>query len=303
MIVSRNAAPKPLAIAVVFLAIVLAMYLSSSSPSWTVTDDGVLQYSTPKPEYNLKLLETKEGSQLFEITFKSRDLQIEGLLLKPETSGSRGDGGLPGIVLLPGATVTKEREKGLARHLCSLGFASLTLDQRNLGGIDIQGDLQSFLKGAEPIEHKMVYDALTAAEILRAQPDIDPDRIIYVGESNGGRFAIIACAIDQKARSVIAISTCGYGIDSAIASGNLQNPDTIRFFRSIDPDTYLNKIPPRKLVMIHSRNDTLIPYEQAEVTYAKASQPKDIHLVGCIVHGYCSEMSASLDEELKEIDA
>jgi dienelactone hydrolase len=294
-----------LAVAIVIFAIVVAMHLSSSSQGWQVTGDGLLQYSTPKPECHLKPSEITDECQLFEVAFESKDQQIEGLLLKPKTNNSP-DGekvGLPGIVLLPGATVTKEREQGLARYLCSLGFASLTLDQRNLGGIDIQGDLQSFLDGVEPTEHKMVYDALAAAEILRAQPDIDPDRIIYVGESNGGRFAIIACALDPKALGVIAISTCGYGTGSAISSGKLQDPDMIRFFKSIDPDTYLDRIPPRKFVMIHSRNDTLIPCELAEGTYAKASRPKEMHLVGCTMHGYCSEMSASLEEEMKEMDS
>jgi len=292
-----------LAVGVIIFAIVVAMHLSSTSQGWQVTEDGRLQYSTPKPEYHLRPSEITDDFQLFEVVFESKDQQIEGLLCKPKTNSYRGDEGIPGIVLLPGATVTKEREQGLARYLCSLGFVSLTLDQRNLGGVDIQGDLQRFLKGGEPTEHKMVYDALAAAEILRAQPDIDPGRIIYVGESNGGRFAIIACALDSKARGVIAISTCGYGTGSAISSGKLQDHDMIRFYRSIDPDTYLDKIPPRKLVLIHSLNDTLIPYELAEGTYAKASRPKDMHLVSCTMHGYCAEMSAYLEKELKEMDS
>lgn len=292
-----------LAVAIVIFAIVVAMHLASSGQGWQVTGDGRLQYSIPKPEYHLKPLEIKNDCQLLEVAFESRDQQIEGLLLRPETNSSRGNKSIPGIVLLPGATVTKEREQGLARYLCSLGFASLTLDQRNLGAIDPLGDLQKFLKGIEPTEHKMVYDALAAAEVLRAQPDIDPDRITYIGESNGGRFAIIACALDSKARGVIAISTCGYGTGSAISSGELHDPDVIRFYRSIDPDTYLDKIPPRKLVLIHSLNDTLIPYELAEGTYAKAARPKDMHLVGCTIHGFCAEMSAYLEKELKELDS
>lgn len=301
--ITIRAALQLLAVAIVISAIVVAMHLSSFSRGWQVTDDGLLQYSIPAPEYQLKPLDVTDDFQLFKVVFESKDQQIEGLLRKPETNISRGDRGLPGIVLLPGATVTKEREQGLARYLCNLGYASLALDQRNLGAIDPRGDLQSFLKGIEPAEHKMVYDALAAAEILRAQPDIDPGRIIYIGESNGGRFAIIACALDPKARGVIAISTCGYGTDSAISLGELQDPEAIRFYRSIDPDTYLDKIPPRELAMIHSRNDTIIPYELAERTYAKASRPKDMHLVGCTMHGYCAEMSTSLEKALLDLES
>jgi dienelactone hydrolase len=201
-------------------------------------------------------------------------------------------------VLLPGATVTKEREQGVAKYLCGLGFAIITLDQRNLGATDMQGDLQMFLNGIEPTEHKMVHDALAAAEVLRSQTEIDPNRILYVGESNGGRFAIIACALDPKARGVIAISTSGYGIDAAIASGMLKDPNTIRFYKSIDPETYLSKIPPRKLVMFHSINDPVIPYEYANSTYEKALQPKSFYTVKCHMHGLCTDMDASLEKEL-----
>jgi fermentation-respiration switch protein FrsA (DUF1100 family) len=200
---------------------------------------------------------------------------------------------------LPGATVSKEREQKLAKHLADLGFASITLDQRNLGGVDAQGDLQMFLRGEEPTEHKMVYDALAAAEILRSQPEIDPKRIIYAGESNGGRFAIMACALDLAAKGVLAISTCGYGTDAAITSAGVVDKNMVRFYRSIDPETYLRWIAPRPLVMIHSRNDTIIPYHLAEQTYARGMQPKRLHTVGCKVHGYCPEMNEAIEEELK----
>lgn len=206
--------------------------------------------------------------------------------------------GVPGVVLLPGATVTKEREQGLAEFFSGLGYASIALDQRNLGGVDMQWDLEKFLDGQEPTQHKMVHDALAAAEVLRMQPEIDLSRIVYVGESNGGRFAIIASALDSKARGVVAISTCGYGVEEEIDSLRMGGPDTIKFFRSIDPDTYLSRIPPRRFVMIHSLNDPVIPFDYANRTYEKALEPKDMHTVECATHGCCGEMDPYLEEEL-----
>ncbi len=222
---------------------------------------------------------------------------------QPKKDRKEQNKSIPGIVLLPGATVTKEREQGLAKYLCGLGYAIITLDQRNLGATNTQADLQMFLQGSEPTEHKMVYDALASAEILRSRPEIDPDLIIYAGESNGGRVAIIACALDAKARGVVAISSCGYGTDAAIASGELSDSEMIRFYRSIDPDTYLGKIAPRKLVMIHSLNDTVIPYDYAVQTYAKAFPPKILHPVSCTKHGYCAEMNAFLEKELRHMSS
>ena len=100
---------------------------------------------------------------------------------------------------------------------------------------------------------------------------------------------------------MITISTCGYGIDAAIAAGSLAaEPDMIRFYQSIDPETYLDKIPPRKFVMLHSVNDTVIDYENAEQTFSKASEPKELHTVTCTTHGYCAaEMADALKIELE----
>ncbi|HPM27067.1 MAG TPA: acetylxylan esterase, partial [Methanothrix sp.] len=182
--------------------------LTSLSKDYSVSDAGLLEYRIALPSYNITPGNLEENSSFSEVSFESRGAEIAAILRMPgpEIKKKIKTQNISGIVLLPGATVSKEAEQGLARRLADLGYASITLDQRNLGGIDPQGDLQHFLQGQEPEEHKMVYDALAAAMILRDRPEIDRDRIIYAGESNGGRFAIIACALDKKARGVLAIS-------------------------------------------------------------------------------------------------
>ncbi len=274
---------------------------SSSAGQWTVSDEGILDYVVSMPQYNLSPTEEDGNCTLSTVLFQSRGANVAALLRIPY--GDEKNMSIPGIVLLPGATVSKEQEQKLARHLADLGFASITLDQRNLGGIDPKADLQMFLKGEEPTEHRMVYDALAAGEVLRSRPEIDPRRIIYAGESNGGRFAIMACALDRSARGVLAISTCGYGTDGAIASAGVVDKNQVRFYRSIDPETYLSRIAPRRLVMIHSRNDTIIPYHLAEETYARGMQPKRLHTVSCNVHGYCAQMNEAIKEELNGMAA
>ena len=287
------------------IALLLGWHFFSDSTSavndrdWKVSDGGILEYKVSMPQYNLSPPEDDGNSTLSAVQFQSRDAKIAALLRIPMPDADGKNGSIPGIVLLPGATVSKEREQKLAKHLADLGFASITLDQRNLGAVDPQGDLQMFLRGEEPTEHRMVYDALAAAEILRSRPEIDPKRIIYAGESNGGRFAIMACALDIAARGVLAISTCGYGTDAAIASAGVVDKNMVD---STDPSTLrlsLSGIAPRPLVMIHSRNDTVIPYQLAEQTYARGMQPKRLHTVGCKVHGYCPEMNGAIEEELK----
>ncbi|MBA1343060.1 MAG: hypothetical protein C5S52_05620 [ANME-2 cluster archaeon] len=301
---------RPLTIGIILLIIAVSLILTLSltgcitkqEPVWDVTSDGLLRYRMPAldpdPDPLPEPLEETDNYILYEVVYESRGADIEGLIRIPENRSGKQ---VPGIVLLPGATVTKESEQGLARYLCDIGYASIAIDQRNLGGINMEGDLRMFLNGEEPVQHKMVYDALSAAEVLRNHPEIDPDRILYLGESNGGRFAIIGCALDERARGVVAISTCGYGIDALVASARMTDPDVIRFYRSVDPDTYLNEISPRTFVMIHSLNDPVIPYSSAQQTYIKIGEPKSLHVIKVEGHGYDTSMNPFLEAELAKV--
>ena len=84
----------------------------TTTPEWQVTDEGLVNYPPVEPEYSVKLIETTDNYTLSEVSFTSRDAQIAGLLRKPQNQ----QGNVPGVVLLPGATVSKEGEQGLATY-------------------------------------------------------------------------------------------------------------------------------------------------------------------------------------------
>jgi len=270
--------------------------IPQGNDKWSVNDEGVLSYPVNRGKVDVKVLNSESGPDyiLKTISFTSKDYTVEALLRIP-FSGKK----VPGIVILPGATVTKEGTQTLADIFSEMGYASIGIEQRNRGGVDMRYDYDLWKNGKEPVEYKMVFDALRAVDVLKQEPSIDPEKIAIVGESNGGRFAIIAAAIDAKISGVIGISTSGYDTDSQI--GNIQDENIIRFYRSIDPDTYLKSISPRKFVMLHSLNDTIIPIQLAEKTFEKAAEPKQFYSVTTGTHGYSEGMKGPLEKELKII--
>ncbi|MDP3103371.1 MAG: alpha/beta hydrolase [Candidatus Methanoperedens sp.] len=283
------------AIAVVFFILVAAYFIfPSNSDIWNVSSDGILSYPENRGKVDVALLKTESGSKytLETISFPSKDYTVEGLFRIP-SSGKK----VPGVVILPGATVSKEGTQTLAEILSGMGYASLGIEQRNRGGVDMDYDLKLFSNGREPIEHKMVFDALRAVDVLRQDPRIDAKKIAVIGESNGGRFAIIAAALDRDIRGVIGISTSGYDIESQ--SVNIRNQSILRFYRSIDPDTYLRSIPPRRFVMMHSVNDSIIQIGFAENTFRKAKEPKKFYEVVTGNHGFSGGMKEPLEDEIR----
>ncbi|PAV14521.1 hydrolase [Methanosarcina spelaei] len=270
---------------------------TSSTAPWKVSDAGILSFpEREKPVFTSQEIEdvyAPESSDTLKLlSFESKGEKIKALLRVPANSFSSS-----GLVLLPGAGVSKEAEQGLAAELSKMGYATLTLDQRNLGGINTERDLELFKTSLEPVEYTMVYDALKASDVLAAQPEINPKKLAIMGESNGGRFAILACALNPSLKGVIGISTSGYGteeIDSSLAD----DTEAYRFYRSIDPDTYLSTLPPAKFVLIHSFNDPVISHDLALRTYSLAKEPKAMYNVTEGTHGYTTSMRPYLEKEL-----
>ena len=79
------------------------------------------------------------------------------------------------------------------------------------------------------------------------------------------------------------------------------DPKLMQFFLSIDPDSYIDKISPRKIVMIHSENDKTILLNDAQITFSKATNPKRFIIVNNELcgHGYCEAMNGYIKEELE----
>ncbi|ALK06571.1 MAG: hydrolase [Methanosarcina sp. 795] len=270
---------------------------ADAEASWEVSEAGILTFPDREvPVFSVKEIEDTYAPEnpdtLKLLSFESRGQRIQALLRIPANSSSS-----PGLVLLPGAGISKEAEQGLAVELSKMGYATLTPDQRNLGSINIERDFEFFKAGLEPLEYTMVYDALKASDVLAAQPEVDPERLAILGESNGGRIAVLACALNPSLKGVIAISTAGYGTenpDSALTN----DPETYRFYRSIDPNTYLETLPSAKFVQIHSFNDTVISHDQALRTFALAKEPKAMYNVTEAAHGYTGSMRPYLEKEL-----
>lgn len=296
---------KPTIFILGFLLILVGIFGVLYNPSnstgaaapWKVSEAGTLSFpDREEPVFTAQEIEdvyAPENSDTLKLlSFESKGEKIQALLRIPANSSSS-----PGLVLLPGAGVSKEAEQGLAVELSSMGYATLTLDQRNLGSINVDKDLELFKAGLEPVEYDMVYDALKASDVLAAQPEINPKKLAILGESNGGRFAILACALNPSLKGVIGISTAGYGteeIDSSLASDS----EAYQFYRSIDPDTYLSTLPPAKFVLIHSSNDPVISHDLALRTYSLAKEPKAMYNVTEAIHGYTASMRPYLEKEL-----
>lgn len=277
------------------------MYFLTAEEEWQVTKDGILKYPKDRGTVQFTAIIIEEGGDYTKkkISYKSRDITIYSLLWLPKSAEK-----VPAVVIVPGAEVLKEHREDLAKKLVRMGFSAMVLDQRTFGetgGIvpSIREDIESFNNNKEPVQHRFIYDVLRAGDVLRSQPEIDPEKIALIGESMGGRFVIIAGAIDKDIKGIIAISTGGYGFDDA----NLWNyqKDEVTFLKSLDPDNYVKMISPRKFVSIHSTGDTVVPLKNGVATFKAARLPKRMYTLNGTFHGYNPIMDEYIEKELGEM--
>jgi dienelactone hydrolase len=281
------------------LAILLFSGCTSPQESYSVSQDGFLSYENRPPvNYTQTLLNETGSLTTYKLAFESKGQEIYALLAIPKNSPKARNGKVPGIFILYGATMNKEGEwRGLGQDLAEMGFAILIIDQRGWGETggfvpSMQADFSTFQDGREPVQHLMVYDALRSYDILKSRSEVDPARIYASGESMGGRYAIIAASIEKGIAGTLIISSSGYQFGQ-------QPAEAQRFLDSIDPDHYVAMISPRPLIMVHSRNDNVIPFQMAQDTFGLAKEPKKLIETEGAGHSYVrGEMKALIENEI-----
>jgi fermentation-respiration switch protein FrsA (DUF1100 family) len=162
--------------------------------------------------------------------------------------------------------------------------------------MDFMTGFEAYRRGDMPAQYAQIYDVLLGYDYVRSRQDLDSGNIVVLGESMGGRFAVIATGIEPGVKAAFVVSSSPYGLDA----GN--NTDAIRFVDSVEPATYLPKLPPRKLAMFHFTDDPIIPISFGKSLFDNASQPKVWYQYNGSVHGVYSDIYApDLHAELRSV--
>lgn len=137
-----------------------------------------------------------------EVSFAaSGGVRLHGSILVP--AGARGR--RPGLVMVGGATSaahspkhTREELRAEAEQYARRGIVTLIYDKRTAGYSSFQRDYAV-----------LGDDALAALRVLRARPDVDPDRVGLWGRSEGAWAVSLAAARSDAVKYVITVGAVG----------------------------------------------------------------------------------------------
>ncbi|HEX7896161.1 MAG TPA: alpha/beta fold hydrolase, partial [Planctomycetota bacterium] len=102
-----------------------------------------------------------------------------------------------------------------AKELAERGFVALAPDYPNFG--DYKVDV--YARGWASATRKGIWNHMRAVDVLRAMPEVDPEKIAAIGHSLGGHNAIFLGAFDPRVKAVV--SSCGFTAFPKYMRGNL----------------------------------------------------------------------------------
>ncbi|PWT86574.1 MAG: hypothetical protein C5B57_00835 [Blastocatellia bacterium] len=131
---------------------------------------------------------------------------LAGTLSKPDGVGGKR---LPAAVLIGGSGPTDRDETvagipvlgQLAGGLADAGFLVVRYDKRGIGQSGGRIETAGLAEFAE--------DLRAAVKVVASRKDVDPERIIAIGHSEGGAVTLLAAAKDRRIAGVVLLATNG----------------------------------------------------------------------------------------------
>jgi uncharacterized protein len=189
----------------------------------------------------------------------------------------------PAVIVLHGAGSRKENHADFARVAAGQGFVAMTFDNRGHG--ETEGDLGP----------RAVADIGRLVRFLADRPEVDEQRIALRGSSMGGLFAIHVAAVTRQAAGVIAICPAPERLlledvrkvakgepprpDSALASMRIDARGMAAWLEEHDVRQAVELLGSKPLMLVHARDDEVIPYRFSDELYERAADPKRLLLL------------------------
>jgi uncharacterized protein len=249
-------------------------------PVATEADRALFAYDVDAPLNLQKMVEsTNNGVEVSAISFSSPDGgPVTGLLFDPVTRSSLR----PGIVLMHGLPGTARVMAALGQQLAEHGAVVIAIDApfARRGGPPVQFSTQD---RAEQIQ--LIKDLQRAVDVLRAQANVDDERLAYLGISYGGAMGALFVGIERRIKAAVLVVGDGglvshfTGPEDFNFMASLSCATRVAWFRAmapIEPIRFIPHAPPTALLLQSGRLDTLVPAADAEALHAAAPQPTTI---------------------------
>ncbi len=247
----------------------------------TAGDRNLFSYDVNAP-LNLQktVLSTTNGVERSGVSYTSPDGgTVTGFMWDPVTrSGLR-----PGIVIMHGHPANANAMSGMAQNYAQYGAVVVAIDapfaRRPNGPV---GMTILPLDAVEQIQ--VIKDLQRAVDVLRSHPNVDDDRIAYIGVSWGGATGALFVGIERRLKAAALVVGHPGQVSHATGPGGFTNISGfpcarrvawIRAMAPVEPIRFVGNagVP---LLLQNGTMDEFIPAYEAAELHVAAPQPKTI---------------------------
>ncbi len=247
----------------------------------TAADRDLFAYDVNAPLNLQKTVEsTHKGVDVSAISFSSPDGgSVTGLLFDPVTRSSLR----PGIVLMHGGPGNARQMAGYGQALAEHGAVVIAIDApfARRSGAWVRFSTED---RAEQIQ--LIRDLQRAVDVLRAQANVDDERLAYLGISYGGAMGALFVGIERRLKAAVLVVGDGGLVSHFTGPEDLNGPladlscatraDWLRAMTPIEPIRFIAHAPPTALLLQSGRQDNLVPAADAQALHTAAPQPRTI---------------------------
>jgi dienelactone hydrolase len=252
--------------AVILLAgTLLAGCGSSSKPGTTTTTTatGGIQrltfaYDTSAPlEYvnHGRINATSYPIAIYNVSFISEGLPLDGFLLVPPGSAKK-----PAVVFMPGSGGDRSQLLTQAAWLAARNVVTLTITAPSSLVTTTPKTVSGLLAQAKSLTVHDVIAVRRAVDVLQHLPEVDPNRIGYVGWSEGARTGTYVAAEEPRVKALALLSAGAAPLSSYVAQAPAGSKKEVkRVIGSIDPIRYIGWAKSGTVLLEDGTKDTVVP--------------------------------------------
>jgi dienelactone hydrolase len=246
----------------------------------TAAERTLFAYDVNAPLNLQKAVEsTNDGVEVSGISFSSPEgARVTGLLFDPVTRSSLR----PGIVLMHGMPGNARSMAALGQMLAEHGAVAIAIDApfARRSGPPVRFSIED---RAEQIQ--LIKDLQRAVDVLRAQVNVDDERLAYLGISYGGAMGALFVGIERRIKAAVLVVGDG-GLVSHFTGPEDSNlmaslscatrADWLGAMTPIEPIRFIPHATPTVLLLQNGQLDNLVPEADAKRLHAAAPDPKTI---------------------------
>jgi dienelactone hydrolase len=209
--------------------------------------------------------------------YSTHDQRVPAVLYRP----AEAPAALPLLVIGHGAGASKDDPlmRQLFEHWAGEGFACLCIDapfhgERGRRISDPTVVLRQPFRGLEFVTQYVV-DTMRAVDWAAARPDLDAERLAFVGFSMGSILGVPFVAMEQRVKAaVFALGGAGLMHFFALQAPAERRHDAETVADACDPLHYAPLIAPRPVLMVNGTQDTIIPPVLGHALFSALKEPR-----------------------------